>query len=75
MDRYDRPDAARDDNIDALKGSMSTVNNGYSMINLEQLLTISNTDPAAISFLRTCLSFLESIFPVYLSVYMNLLSI
>ena len=47
MDRYDRPDADRDDNIDASEGSTSIVNNWYSMMNLEELLTISNTNPTS----------------------------
>ena len=75
IDKYDRDEAAIEDNIAASKGLNSIINNSYSIIHLERLLTISNIDHANIIFFIICFRQLKLIRLVNLLVYFRLLSI
>jgi hypothetical protein len=50
IEKYDRDEAAIEDNIAASKGLNSIINNSYSIIHLDKLLTISNIDHANIKY-------------------------
>jgi len=75
IDKYDRDEAAIEDNIAASKGLNPVNNNSYSIIHLDKLLTISNIDHANIIFFIICFSRLKLIRLVNLLVYVRLLSI
>jgi hypothetical protein len=76
IDKYDRDEAAiDDDNIAASKGLNPVNNNSYSIIHLDKLLTISNIDHANIIFFIICFRLLKLIPLVNLLVYFRLLSI
>ena len=75
IDKYDRDEAAIEDNIAGSKGLNPVSNNSYSIIHLDKLLTISNIDHANIIFFITCFRRLKLILLVNLLVYFRLLSI
>ena len=75
IDKYDREEAAIEDNIAASKGLNPVNNNSYSIIHLDKLLKISNIDHANITFFIICFSRLKLIPLVNLLVYFRLLSI
>ena len=75
IDKYDRDEAAIEDNIAASKGLNSIINNSYSIIHLDKLLTMSNIDHANIIFFIICFRRLKLIRLVNLLVYFLLLSI
>jgi len=75
IEKYDRDEAAIEDNIAASKGLNSIINNSYSIIHLDKLLTISNIDHANIIFFIICFKILKLISLVSLLVYFCLLSI
>ncbi len=68
-------EAAMEDIMAASKGLNSIINNSYSIIHLDRLLTISNIDHANIIFFIICLRRLKLIRLVNLLVYFRLLSI
>ena len=69
IDKYDRDEAAIEDNIAASKGLNPVSNNSNSLIHLDKLLTISNIDHANIIFFITCFRRLKVILLVNLLVY------
>ena len=75
IDKYDRDEAAIEDNIAASKGLNPINNNSYRIIHLDKLLTISNIDHANIIFFIICFSRLKLIRLVNLFVYFRLVSI
>jgi len=75
IDKYDRDEAAIEDNIAASNGLNPVNNNSYSIIHLDILLTISNIDHANIIFFIICFRRLKLIRLVNLLVYFRLLSI
>jgi hypothetical protein len=75
IDKYDRYEAAIEDNIAAYTGLNSIFNNSYNIIHLDRLLTISNIDHANIIFFIICFSRLKLIRLVNLLVYFRLLPI
>jgi hypothetical protein len=75
IDKYDRDEAAIEDNIAASNGLNPVNNNLYSIIHLDILLTISNIDHANIIFFIISFRRLKLIPLVNLLVYFRLLSI
>jgi hypothetical protein len=75
IDKYDRDEAAIEDNIAASNGLNPVNNNSYSIIHLDILLTISNIDHANIIFFIISFRRLKLIPLVNLLVYFCLLSI
>jgi hypothetical protein len=75
IDKYDRDEAAIEDNIAASNGLNPVNNNSYSIIHLDTLLTISNIDHANIIFFIISFRRLKLIPLVNLLVYFCLLSI
>ena len=75
IDKYDRDEAAIEDNIAASKGLYTVSNNSYNIIHLDKLLTISNIDHANIIFFIICVRRIKLILLVNLLVYFILLSI
>jgi hypothetical protein len=69
IDKYDRDEAAIEDNIAASKGLNPVSNNSNSLIHLDKLLTISNIDHANIIFFITCFRRLKVILLENLLVY------
>jgi hypothetical protein len=61
IDKYDREEAAIEDNIAASKGLNPINNISYSIIHLDRLLTISNIDHANIIFFIICFRILKLI--------------
>ena len=61
INKYDREEAAIEDNIAASKGPNPISNNSNSMIHRVRLLTISNIDHANIIFFIICFRILKLI--------------
>ena len=61
IDKYDREEAAIEDNIAASKGLNPINNNSYRIIHRDKLLIISNIDHANIIFFIICFRILKLI--------------
>ena len=75
INKYDREEAAIEDNIAASKGLNPISNNSNNMTHRDRLLTISNIDHANIIFFIICFRILKLIWLLNPLVYLCLLSI
>jgi hypothetical protein len=75
IDKYDREVAAIEVIMTASKGPNPIINNSYSIIHRDRLLTISNMHHASIIFFIICFRITKLIWLVTLLVYFRLVSI